>query len=300
MTRLRLIATIACTLGVIAVAAPAVQARTLTLSVQPLVTTTISLPSISLSRLAASLITPAAPPSASHTTTCVDPDLGAPYGFTVTANDITTPRHFSGSLATGSYQGPPPSNYNTSIEWGDGTSSDQVQPPSAPGGNANYTIAAEFNHGTFEISGHHDYTSTGSHTARLVFSQVGNYSCSLKFNVFVTTPTSSVAGVPVTFSATANSPFAGTVAQFTDDLAAVTTPSSYTATIAWGDGATTFGSIADGGAVSNRHAFSVIGQHTYHVDPGSYVVDVTIYDPSGGVTHILSRADVQSGPPVGD
>jgi hypothetical protein len=74
-----------------------------------------------------------------------------------------------------------------------------------------------------------------------------------------------------TISATEGASFSGPVATFTDpDTTA--TASEYTATIAWGDGATTAGTISGGGG-----SFSVSGTHSY-TEEGTYPITVTITD----------------------
>jgi hypothetical protein len=80
----------------------------------------------------------------------------------------------------------------------------------------------------------------------------------------------------VNVAATAGAPFAGAVATFIDPTAQAGT---YSATIDWGDGSTTYGTIAGTGT------FTVTGSHTY-ADPGNDTLAVTIwsYGPTPPVT----------------
>jgi hypothetical protein len=82
-------------------------------------------------------------------------------------------------------------------------------------------------------------------------------------------PSITAAGTPV--SATEGAAFSGQVATFTDpDTSA--TPGEYAATIEWGDGTSTEGTVSGSGG-----SFAVSGEHTY-ADEGSYEVKVAIND----------------------
>jgi hypothetical protein len=81
----------------------------------------------------------------------------------------------------------------------------------------------------------------------------------------VTAATLSATGLNI--KAVAGAPFRGAVASFTDPFAH---RASYTATISWGDGATSGGVISGTGST-----LKVVGGHTYAV-PGSYTIHVTI------------------------
>jgi SdrD B-like domain len=82
-------------------------------------------------------------------------------------------------------------------------------------------------------------------------------------------PSITAAGTPV--SATEAATFSGQVATFTDpDTSA--TAGEYAATIEWGDGTSTVGTVSGSGG-----SFAVSGEHTY-ADEGSYEVKVAIAD----------------------
>jgi hypothetical protein len=88
-----------------------------------------------------------------------------------------------------------------------------------------------------------------------------------------------------------------TVATFTDTNLS-DTASSFTATINWGDGTTTSGTVA-----GSNGAFSVTGGHTY-ADEGSFPLGVTITDTANNTnlplsgTVIAAEADVLSAQPL--
>ena len=89
-----------------------------------------------------------------------------------------------------------------------------------------------------------------------------------------------IAATATNFSSTEGKPFTGTVASFTD-ADTIATAADYSATISWGDGSSSAGTVA--GAAG---AFTVSGSHTY-AEEGAEQVTVTITDtdnPSNSAT----------------
>lgn len=87
-------------------------------------------------------------------------------------------------------------------------------------------------------------------------------------------------------AATEGAPINGTVATFNDGFALLgcTAPGLYSATINWGDGTTTGGTVSGGvGTLLNGCFYAVAGTHTY-AEEGSYGYSVTVAGPSGSVT----------------
>jgi hypothetical protein len=100
-----------------------------------------------------------------------------------------------------------------------------------------------------------------------------------------------VADAPLSATGTAVTPvtktaFTGVVAGFTD-ADPNCTPSDYTATIAWGDGHTSGGTIVSNGS----GGFTVSGTNTYAAD-GVYAIALTITDAGGSSTTASSTAYV--------
>ncbi len=96
-------------------------------------------------------------------------------------------------------------------------------------------------------------------------------------------PLSNLVNVP--FNATEGTPFSGTVASFTDTDTGTasdptTNPTDYSATINWGDGSTSAGTIAYSGTPGNFAVNASGAPHTYAED-GSYFVSVTVTDVGG-------------------
>ncbi len=94
-------------------------------------------------------------------------------------------------------------------------------------------------------------------------------------------------GTPVT--ATEGTAFSGQVASFSD--ADGDPASHYTATITWGDGNTSTGTIQSNGS----GGFNVIGTNTY-AEEGSYPVTITITDTDGSTAMAASTASVADAP----
>ena len=92
----------------------------------------------------------------------------------------------------------------------------------------------------------------------------------------------------VDISATEGAPFSGVVATFTDPDAAATA-SEYSATITWGDGFSSPGTITGGGG-----SFSVTGTHTY-AEEGSYPVSVTIVDTDNAANSATTHSTATVG-----
>src|SRR5262249_6666170 len=100
--------------------------------------------------------------------------------------------------------------------------------------------------------------------------------------------TSSLIGTGTTITATEGTAFSGTVATFSDsntgDVA-----SQFTATIAWGDGTTSTGTVTGGNG-----SFSVTGNHTYS-DEASATVAVTLTQRGGGTAAATANSTATVG-----
>src|SRR5207245_2313985 len=84
-----------------------------------------------------------------------------------------------------------------------------------------------------------------------------------------------IAATATNISATEGKPFSGTAATFTDAASPSGTLSDFSASIDWGDGTSTAGTITGAGG-----SYSVSGSHTY-ASTGSFTITTTITDVGG-------------------
>ena len=120
------------------------------------------------------------------------------------------------------------SEYSATIDWGDGSSSAGV-------------IAAGA--GGFTVSGTHTYAEEGSDVATVTIQDTDNSS-----STATATSTVTVGDAPLTASAACTSAalrsYAGPTATFADAASPAGTASDFTATIDWGDGSSSPGTVA--------------------------------------------------------
>ncbi len=186
---------------------------------------------------------------------------------------------FSGLVATfgDAYPGNVASDFTATIDWGDGTTTaGTVTSPSA---------------GLYDVSGSHTYAEDGPYSATVTLTDGGgptNPPGIAPVTVEVSDAPLTAAGT--TLSSTSGQPLSATVATFTDaDPGGVA--SDYTATIAWGDGATSAGTISAG----SGSGFDVSGTHTYS-SPGAETATITIQDAGGSSTTASTAVTVAAAP----
>ena len=158
-------------------------------------------------------------------------------------------------------------DYAATIAWGDGT----------PTSNA--TIA--LNSGVFTISGMHTYAEQGANAPVITITHDSSTAVTVTASVSVSDP--SVVATPATLGAVEGASQTFNVATFTDPGGAEVV-GDYTATIAWGDGATTTGatiSLASG-------IFTVSGAHTYTEEGAKSPVVTIAHDSATAVTTTAS------------
>jgi hypothetical protein len=207
--------------------------------------------------------------------------VGAASGLTAFPRTIaaTEGAAFNGVVATftDGRGGAVPGDFTATIDWGDGTTT--AGTVASTGG------------GAFTVSGTHTYADEGA------FSLPVQITDNVSMTSASTTSTANVAEAdaltpaPVTFSASTGTPFSGVVATFTDTYTA-NVPSDFTATIDWGDGTTTAGTVAGGGGT-----FSVSGTHTY-ATPGAKTVTVTLTDDAPGTASATATSTANVTAPV--
>ena len=162
-------------------------------------------------------------------------------------------------------------DFTASIAWGDGQSS---------AGTISGSQAAGFT-----VSGGHTYAEEGTFTSSVTISNA-NTSATIAGTATVSDP--SVRAAAVAISATAGAPATVNVATFTDPAGAEAT-TDYTATINWGDGQNSAGTISVANGV-----FTVSGTNTY-AEPGTYTASVTITHDTSPAVAVSPTATVTSG-----
>jgi hypothetical protein len=145
-------------------------------------------------------------------------------------------------------------DYTATITWGDGT------------GTMPATVV-DSGDGVFSVVGSHAYMQNGAYTATITVTDVDGATATATSTVTVG---NLIAGIASNL----------TVASFQDSNSNVQA-SQFAATIHWGDGSQSSGTV-----VGSYGVFSVQGTHTYAVDSidnpgGVYAVSVTVSDPSG-------------------
>jgi hypothetical protein len=234
----------------------------------------------------------------------VIPGSTTPPTATVQVNAVdvqaTAGQAFTGIVATITGSSTTTGTFTASIDWGDGTTSTGTITTDPKGG--------------LDVGGTHTYSQAGWYPITVTVSdqsgtQVGE--ALSKASVAPAPPTVKAKGVE--FTATAGTQFSGVVATFSD-ARANPAAADFTATIDWGDGTTSTGTVSFD---SSTGVFDVSGAHTYANTNQSgagfgfgslgegifgnqyFVVDVTITDTVAKASATaLSLAKVAPAPPV--
>jgi hypothetical protein len=173
-------------------------------------------------------------------------------------------------------------DYSATINWGDGTPTVAalISEPAGPGLPFNVSQAA--------ILGH-TYAEEGNYVTTVVISDSGGSKTIVNGEVHVADAPLTSTGLPTPPIIPEGTQFSGAVATFSD-LDPAGTIADYTATITWGDGTTTLGTIAPG----TPGLFNVMGTHTF--EEGTYTVSVVIADAGGATTTAVSTFKIPDAP----
>jgi len=180
---------------------------------------------------------------------------------------------FTGTVATFSdttYAGNLPADFTATIDWGDGTT--DVGTVSGGGG-------------TFTVSGSHSYAEEGSLNASIVLSDDAPGTAKGTATTSIDVADAPLSATAVAITSPEYATFSGLVATFTD-ADPNGTAADYTATIAWGDGVTSAGTIAASGG-----GFIVSGSHAYGED-GTHTFTATIADAGGSTATAGAAANI--------
>jgi uncharacterized protein (TIGR03118 family) len=208
--------------------------------------------------------------------TVADANTLTATGSAVTATEGTA---FSGDVASFSdtLASTPASAFAATIDWGDGATTTGTVTGSA---------------GMFTIAGTHTYLGEGPFTVQSSVNDIGGTASATAQSPANVADTNALTMTPVTFSSVSGTLFSGTVATVTDTN--MTAPSSlFHASIDWGDGVTTPGTVSGRGGT-----FTVSGSHVY-AEEGHYAAVVVMADHAPGTASATatSTAEVAAAPP---
>ena len=153
-------------------------------------------------------------------------------------------------------------DYTVSIDWGDGS------PPDTG------TVSDDDGAGNHTVTGTHNYADEGTFTVTVAVLDTADPDTAGPGSATATVGEADVfAAVTSSVAATEGTTFAGQVATFTNSGFQTNPSSDFTASIDWGDGTTTTGTLADDGAGN----ITVSGTHKY-LDEGTFALSVTLAD----------------------
>lgn len=184
--------------------------------------------------------------------------------ITATATNIssTEGKAFTGMVATftDTDTNATAADYSANITWGDGSSSIGT----VTGGG-----------GSFSVSAGHTYSEEGTDQVTVTITDVDNAS-----NSAAAKSTATVADATIAASAACSTTFSrsysGMTATFVDAASPSGTVSDFSATINWGDGTSSAGTIT----VVGGGTYAVSGSHTY-ASTGIFIITTTINDVGG-------------------
>jgi Domain of unknown function (DUF4214) len=157
----------------------------------------------------------------------------------------------------------PTSFATATIDWGDGTPGSHVAVPAST------------------VNGSHTYADEGAFHLTVV---VADLDGTVTIPGTATVADAPLAATAVSFTASRKTAFTQTVATFTDGNPGAKA-SEFRATIAWGDGQTSVGTVS----ALTGGGFAVSGSHAYE-KKGSYAVAVHIADAGGATADVVAAA----------
>jgi len=184
---------------------------------------------------------------------------------------------FAGAVATFTVpdQTAPATQFTANIDWGDGSSSTG-------------TISGAS--GSFTVTGSHTFAEEGTRSVVTTITDAADANDTGTATSTATVADATLTGSARSVSAVEGSSFSGTVFSFTDGNPNGA-PADFTATVNWGDGNASSGSVATNGS----GGFDVTAAHTY-AEEGSFTISTTVTDVGGSTAHGTSTATVADAP----
>jgi len=198
--------------------------------------------------------------TATATTTVTITDLAGQMALNSATESVTLPAATPVATFSDSNDSDTAAGFTAEINWGDGATTTGT----VVGGS-----------GSFTVEGGHTYADEGSDPASVTFTRTSDNVSATASGTITVGEDDVLAGQGTSFALKTNQAFSGTVATFTDtDTANVA--SDFGATVDWGDGTTTSGTIS-----GSNGSYTVSGSHTYTA-PGPYTVTTTFADDAPG------------------
>src|SRR5262249_14724080 len=198
--------------------------------------------------------------SGTSTATIAARTLLGSMGLNAAIATIALARHTGVATFTDSIISDTAGDFTATIDWGDGTTTTGT------------VVGAN---GSFTVEGGHTYGDEGSDPAVVTLTHTSDNAQATASGSVAVAEADVPTGHGITFRPKAGQPFTGTVATFSDTYTG-NVPGDFTATIDWGDGTTTAGTVSGGSGT-----LSVSGTHTY-AHPGHENVTVTLNDDAPG------------------
>jgi hypothetical protein len=162
--------------------------------------------------------------------------------------------------------------YAATIDWGDGS-------PVAVG-----TVSGSG--GSFSVSGSHTYAEEGSYTVTTTLGDIDTPAITVTATSTATVADATLTAGALTLGAATEGSGATSASFAFSDANAGATAADFAATITWGDGSSSPGTVTADGT-----GFKVAGSHAY-ADEGSYPVTVTVLDEGGSTVAATDTATV--------
>jgi hypothetical protein len=205
--------------------------------------------------------------------------VDAPLTATVAVPAVSEGGTVNGQIGTFADQdtGDNANEYGITINWGDGSSSPGAATKTGPG--------------AFAVSGSHTYGDEGARTVSLTVNDKGG-STVTQSQAITVADAPLAAGAPLTRRGTEGKPLAaGSIGTFTDGFAGATVADYSGATISWGDGSTSAGTIT----AAPAGGFQVGGAHTYR-EEGRYAISAVVTDRGGSTVTLHGSAVIADAP----
>src|SRR5205823_8080603 len=159
--------------------------------------------------------------------------------------------------------------YSATIDWGDGSPLDTAAVIAGGAGGA----------GSFTVSGTHTYGDEGTYAVTVTVTDVDNTSNTATANSTANVDDAALAAT-CSNSPVSSTSFSGSVANLADANSQATT-ADFTATIDWGDGSSSAGTVTG----PTGGPFMVSGSHTY-ASTGPESISATVTDDGGSTTSV--------------